>query len=185
MPGSGNLIYAITNSPKIQGAISFLSSSELQREFLPVKLVFIFFTAFFLGVIIYFYIKSSYLQTHVFQDIVEFLFWKPYGLGKMLKKWRKILSRVEKGTESEYKLAIIEADDFLSETLGKHGYEGKTFEERINKVEKAQLSNAEEILKTHKIRNSIVYDPDYKLDLNTAKKILDVYQQAVQNIENL
>ncbi len=178
-----NLIYSIANSQKLHEIFSFLSSPELQKALFPAKIVFIFFSlAFFVG-IIYFYIKSSYLPTHVFQDLSEFFLWKPYGFGKLTKRWKKIMTRIETGSESEYKLAIIEADDFLNETLRKRGYIGKSFEEQIQKVEKFQLSNKDEILENHKIRNSIVYDPDYKLDLEQAKKTLEVYQRTIQNIE--
>lgn len=163
--------------------ISYLSSLELQEKLFEVKIVFIFFSLIFFGVIIYLLIKSSYLKVKFWQDAVEFFTYKRYGLEQIVKRWNKILKGMEKGSESDFKLAIIEADDFINETLQKKGYSGKTFEERIGQVKKTDLPNFEEVLEVHKIRNSVVHDPDYRLDLEQAKKIMETYDRAIRNLE--
>ena len=163
--------------------ISYIFSPELQEELFLVKIVFIFFSVIFFVAVIFFLANSSYLKYQLLQEVTEFFSWKSYGLRRIAKRWGKIQRRIETGSESEYKLAIIEADDFLSEVLEKRGYPGKTFEERAEQVEKIQLPNLEEVLEVHKTRNSIVYDPDYKLDLDQAKKILEIYETAIKNIE--
>ena len=39
-----------------------------------------------------------------------------------------------------------------------------------------------DVLTAHKIRNYIVYNPDYKLSIDSAKKILDTYEAATREI---
>ncbi len=170
------------NSPKAQEIISFITSPELQQELFPAKVVFIFFSVLFLVGIVYLLIDSTYLKEHFWYDVVEFLSWKPYGFIKIMKKWNQIRSRIEEGTESEYKLAIIEADDFLNEMLERKGYKGETLEERLDKAEKEQVPNRQEIIKVHEIRNSVVYDPDFKLNLEQARKTIDIYEDAIRNL---
>ena len=80
------------------------------------------------------------------------------------------------------KLAIIDADDFLGEVLDDRGYEGKDFQETINKAGRLIAPILNDVLKAHEARNSIVYDPDYKLSDDQAKKILATYEQAVNSI---
>ena len=163
--------------------ISYIFSPELQKELFLVKVVFIFFSVIFFVAVILFLVNSSYLKYQSWQEVAEFFSWKSYGLRRIAKRWKKIHRRIETGSESDYKLAIIEADDFLNEILEKRGYPGKTFEERVGQVEKIQLPNLEEVLEVHKTRNSIVYDPDYKLDLDQARKILEIYEQSIKGIE--
>lgn len=170
--------------PWIKEEISFLFTPQLQEKLFPVKVVFIFFSAVFFIGIIYFLIKSSYLKVQFWQDLVEFFGWKSYGFIGIERKWAKIQKRIVIGSESEYKIAIIEADNLLRSNLEKRGYSGKTFKEMIEKVEKEGIFSPQEILKAHQVRNSIVYDPDYELDLEEAKKILKVYKEAILNLES-
>jgi len=78
-------------------------------------------------------------------------------------------------------MAIIEADDFLSETLQDRGFEGKTFEELVNSGRVA-IQNYDEIMQAHEIRNAAVYDPNYKIDINKTKKILSLFEAAIKNV---
>ena len=171
-----------TESPEVQKIIYYITLPDLQEKLFLAKVIFIFFTLAFLTGVIYFVVKSSYLEIQIVRDLTEFFTWKPYGFIRLKKSWEKIQKRVVTGSESEYKVAIIEADNLLNATLEKRGYKGKNFEERIGQVEKDTLSNPEEVLGAHKIRNFIVYDPDYKLDLDEAKKTLKIYEEAIQNI---
>jgi len=86
---------------------------------------------------------------------------------------------LKKGDESEYKLAIIEADTVLDDVLEKVGYSGETLEDKIDKVSLVVISNKEEILEAHKVRNTIVYNPNYKVELEEAKKLLEIYKKAL------
>lgn len=175
-------ITTFTVAAQLQQTISYITSSELQRELFLLKIVFIFFSVVFLGGIIYFLVTSSYIKAHFWYDVIEFFAWKPYGFLKLINRWKKIKQRIEKGAEPEYKLAIIEADDFLNEILETKGYKGKNFEERIERVEKIDLPGREDIIKAHEVRNSVVYDPDFKLDLEQAREAISKYENAIRSL---
>jgi len=166
----------------IRDFIYFISSPNLQDMLFPIKLVFAFFTMFFLSAIIYFLVNSSYLKYQFVEDVTEFISWQAYGLREITNRWNKIKKRAENGIEAEYKLALIEADDFLNEMLEERGFKGDNFEELVNNAGKIMLPEMEEILSAHEIRNAIVYNPDYKIDLEQVKKILSVYENATKNI---
>ena len=163
--------------------IAYIFSPGLQEELFLVKVVFIFFSVIFFAAVMFLLFTSSYLKQQFWQDTTDFFAWKAYGLRKVIRRWKKIQKRIDTGSEAEYKLAIIEADDFLDEILENKGYPGKDFEERVKQVEIIQLPNLEEILEAHILRNSIVYDPDYRLDLDQAKRILEIYERGIKNIE--
>jgi ribosome assembly protein YihI (activator of Der GTPase) len=116
---------------------------------------------------------------------VEFFTYKPYGVKRLVKVWSKIEKKMEGASESEYKLAVIEADNILNDLLKKIGYAGQTLGEKLEKITSATISNIDELLEAHKTRNNIVHDPDYKLSLDEAKKILEIYKVALKSLEAL
>ena len=166
----------------IKDFIYFISSSQVQDYLFPVRLIFVAFAMFFLAGVIYFMLNSSWLKYKFLEDVTEFFSWQSYGLREISKRWGKIRKRIESGTEADFKLAIIEADDFLSEVIEEAGFGEDNFEESIKKSGRLLADRSEEILSAHQIRNSIVYNPDYKISGEQARKTLDIYEWAVSNI---
>ena len=166
----------------IKDFIYFISSPQLQDYLFPVKLVFVTFAMFFLAFVIYFMINSSWLQYKFLEDAIEFFSWQAYGSREMSKQWNKIKKRTESGSISDYKLAIIDADDLLAEVLDNRGFEGDDFQETIEKAGRLISPILSDITRAHEVRNSIVYDPNYNLTVDQAKKMLSVYESAVNSI---
>jgi hypothetical protein len=173
---------ALYNFFGIKDFIYYISSSQIQDMLFPVKLVCIFFAIFFLFFVIYLMINSSWLQYKFLEDVTEFFSWQAYGQREMARQWDRIRKRTESGAESDYKLAVIDADDFLGEVLENGGYDGKDFEESIKKAGRLIAPILDDVLKAHETRNSIVHNPDYKLSVDEAKKVLDTYESAVKGI---
>jgi hypothetical protein len=148
----------------------------------PIKIVFVAFTMFFLVAVIYFMVNSSFVHYRFLEDASEFISWRAYGSKEIFKRWKKIKDKMKAGTEASYKLAVIEADDFLLEIFEEKDYTGENFEEIIKKIDKKMLSNIDQIKEAHEVRNSIVYDSEYKLDTEQAKRILAAYEYAINAI---
>ena len=127
-------------------------------------------------------INSSWLQYKFLEDVGEFFSWKAYGDREMSKKWDKIKKRIKSGSESDYRLAIIDADDLLLQVLDERGYEGDNLVDVINKAGKLMESISKDVLAAHEARNSIVYNPDFKLSADQAQKLLSVYESAVRTV---
>ena len=168
---------------EFENLISFVISPSIQGSLLVVKIVFIFFSLFFLGGTIYFLFHTTWLKRILLQDLVEILTYRPYWIRKITRVWRKIIKRLETGLESEYKLAVIEADSLLNDTLKRMGYFGESLGERLEKLTKATLPNIEQVWEAHKTRNNIIHDPDYRLALDQAKGALAIYEQALRNLQ--
>ena len=83
------------------------------------------------------------------------------------------------------KLAIIEADALLNEVLERMAYTGESLGERLKQVESSVLPNIEQVWQAHRVRNDIVHDPDYRLPVDRAKAILEVYEQAFKHFDAL
>lgn len=140
---------------------------------------------FFLVVIIYSLARSNYLRMIFWQDFFEFFTFKMYGAKKIAKRWEGISKRLTTASESEYKLAVIEAESVLEEILIRMGLSGQSFGERIKRIQKAQLPSLDDVLQAHQMRNNVVHDPDYKLTLQETKKAIDVYERALKELDAL
>jgi len=163
--------------------ISYLVSPLFPVWLAELKVIFLIFSFLFLIGIVYFLIKTNWLRLFFLQDLIEFLTFRPYRLKRALKKWKKILSRLETGLESESKLALIEAEAILDETLKEMGYTGETLGERLKNVTSDILSNIEQVLEIHKICSDIRYDPTYKLSLDGARAAISIYEKALKDLE--
>jgi len=149
------------------------------------RIIFIAVFLFFLFWIIYFISKTSWLRFYFLEDAVEFFTYQPFGARKIVKQWNKIKRRLETGSEPESKLVILEADSMLNDILEKMGFAGGTLGERLKHLTPASLPNIEEVLEAHKIRNNIVYDPDYRLTIDEARRIVLIYEKALINLQAL
>lgn len=167
----------------INAILSYINSLELQWLLPLLKPVFVVFGLFLLIIILYFLATTEFLRLKFFQDWIEFFTHQPYGLRKAARAWQKIMKKLETANESEYKLLVIEADEMLDDILEKAGFSGQTLDERLKKLSEGILSNIDEIQEAHKIRNRIIHDPDYRLDLDQTKKALTAYEQALYDLQ--
>jgi hypothetical protein len=150
-----------------------------------IKIIFISISLLLLLFIIFFISKTSWLRSRYLEGITEFLTYKPFGAGKIVKQWEKIKRRLETGLEAERKLIIIEADSIFNNVLERMGYIDENFELRIKRLTPEILPNIEEILEAHKICNNIIYDPDYRLNLDQTKRIILIYEKALIDLQIL
>lgn len=169
----------------LEQIISFILNPTFTGWLLFIKILFIFISLLFLGVIIFTLFKSEWLKRIILWDLQEFLTYRPFGVSKVVGKWQKIKKRLETGIESEAKLAIIEADTMLDTILARMGFGGTTLGERLERLTAVSLPNIEEVKQAHKIRNNIIHDPTYKLDLEEAKKIISAYEKALTDLQAL
>jgi len=164
---------------------SFLNSLEFQAKIFPIKTAFFAVSGLFAGAILFILLATHYLKWLFIEDLVQFFTSKPYGTKKITRAWGKVVKRLEGGVESEYKLAIIEADNMFDASLKRLGYLGASMEERMQKLAPATLPNISQVLEAHQTRNSIVHDPDYRLTTDEARGMLNVYEQAFRYLQIL
>jgi hypothetical protein len=138
---------------------------------------------FLLGVIIYCLVKSIYFNETVWRNVTEFLSRKSYGSGKAEKRWQTIAKRLENPNMAEWKLAVIEAENLADEVLGRMGYAGASFGERLKKVDASQLQSLDDLTAAHQTRNNIVHDPDYRLEIEEATRTLNSYERALRELD--
>lgn len=149
------------------------------------KAVSVVVSLFFLGIVIYSILK---LRKGIGQSLerVEESISAPDLPKKMMdRRWESILEKLEPDDGSSWKLAVIEADKILDDILKRIGYQGEDMGERLKQITPAQLSNIEEIWQAHKMRNNIVHHPDFEIKKAQARRAIEIYRRALEDLEAL
>lgn len=102
----------------------------------------------------------------------------------MKSQWSAIEKRLKSGNASEYKVAILEADKIVEKILGDIGYNGNTdMKQKIEHLNVMQPEDAAALDEVHKIRNRIVFEQDFHLDLQETEKYLEIYKTYLKKFD--
>ena len=69
--------------------------------------------------------------------------------------------------------------------LKRMGFAGQTLEEKLSKLTSATVDNLDDVYAAHKVRNSIVHNPDFRLSQDEARAALGAYQKAFNSLQIL
>ena len=166
--------------------ISYLAYPPYPSYFLVLKILFICISFYFIISIIYSMKYSHYIQWlwgDSRESLEEFLTKRPYGVRKIEAEWGKIKKRLETASESDHKLAIIEADGILDSVLKNIGYKGDSLGDRLKLINVEIIPSLDKVWEAYNVRNCIVRDPDYKITLEKSKRTLDIYEKALNELD--
>lgn len=167
----------------ISHIISTVTDPRMILVFFPWSLIFGIIGIGMLIFIIWVIWKFSWKQFVFLFDATEFFTYRAYGTGGLTNRWKNVLKRLETANEEEYKLAVLEADGMLDQALNRMGFAGDTLADRLQKVSTGIITNLPEVRQANAIRNNIVHDPDYRLTLSEARRIIEVYQTAFEGLD--
>lgn len=136
----------------------------------------LFVSALFIAGIIYSIIKSPYINIKI-EQYINTLGMKTLSRRRARQAWQQILLRTRKGTSSNFKAAILEADKIFDEILKLSGFYGESMDERLKKASVEQIPNFEDIKDSHRIAVKIGNDPDFTIDHKTAIETLKSYEK--------
>jgi len=162
---------------------NFIVEPNFTGTFLVIKIIFTVISFLMIVAIIFLFFASRWFRLFFVEDFVETFTKRPYRAKEALKRWLKIEKRLATDKESEHKLALIEADAFLSEVLNAIGNKGENVSEQLKTVDTEILPSLEQVKDAHNLRNDIVYDPDFRLSPDTAKRALGIYEKALRELE--
>jgi hypothetical protein len=165
--------------------ISFLSTPLVLSIVTIMKIVFIVISVILLVAIIILLKKTTWLRFRYFEDYTEFFSTRPFGKKEKFKKLENIDKKLNSGKEGEYKIAVVEVEDYLKEVLQKMGYKGETLDNILDQVDGKVLPSINKVKEVQKIRDNIVGDPNFNLTKDQAKNIVKIYEKALGELEAL
>ncbi len=144
----------------------------------------IFFILFNLGVaafIVYVWVTTGYVRRLFWWDMKEFFTYRAYNTRLIDKDWVKIKKRLLTKKETEFKLAIIDADILVNDVLVRAGYPGQPLAEKLELKPEA-FSNIEAMKGADRLYREIVGDPKRGLDYQEAKTAILAFEQGLKDV---
>lgn len=91
----------------------------------------------------------------------------------------QVFTHIASENPNDWKLAIIEADVILDETLKEKGYAGASLGERLRSISPSQLNSLDDAWTAHKIRNQIAHEgADFVLTKRLAEETINRYRRV-------
>ncbi len=132
---------------------------------------------------VYFALRIKALRQ---EDVIKYASVLPSDLEtKPLRneRWEKIQTYMESDNESDWKLAIIEADKLLDELVTKMGYIGDNLGERLKSVEPSDFLSLQAAWEAHKMRNRIAHEQGLQLTRREARRTIDLFAQVFKEFQ--
>lgn len=136
-------------------------------------------SALLLFLIIYTYIKHNQLSEEEMEMITaaEAAYRQKYGTEPKNWRWEEVQKHIEGMNPNDWKLAIIEADVLLQETLNEAGYVGSSIAEQLKNISPQQVRTIQAAWDAHKIRNQIAHSgSDFVLTKRVAQEAVAKYR---------
>jgi hypothetical protein len=103
--------------------------------------------------------------------------------GALRDRWNTILAHLDSPKESDWKLAVIEADKLVDDSLAKAGFPGATFGDRLSNISPGMLLSLDGIWWAHKVRNRLAHEVDYFLRYTEARQAVGYFEAALAELQ--
>ena len=163
-----------------------LDFRELAGNFLVPLLPFLYIVSILISFvliwgIIYAVARSGWIPIKLdrYSDMFHF---GDVGKRKQLRSWKRIVFMAKTDDINSWKKAILNADKIFDDVLKMSGYRGDTVHARFQQLPPEALSNREDIVQAHKIRDKIMQEPDFQITQAETISALKIYQKAFQEL---
>lgn len=107
-----------------------------------------------------------------------------HGAARENKTWNSVRAKLLSDNQSDWRLAIIEADIYLDRVLDQKGYYGDTLGDKFKQISPEQLPSIQIAWEAHKVRNRIAHDgSDYVLTMPEARRVLSYYEIVFRDLD--
>lgn len=98
--------------------------------------------------------------------------------------WNSVRSKLLSDNQSDWRLAIIEADIYLDRVLDQKGFYGDTLGDKFKQITPEQLPSIQIAWEAHKVRNRIAHDGSgFILTMPEARRVLSYYEIVFRDLE--
>ncbi len=98
-------------------------------------------------------------------------------------RWEIVGRYYNSANQSDWKLAILEADIMLQEVLKRSGFPGENIGEMLKNADRSKLNSLDSAWSAHKIRNEIAHSgADYILSRNTVETAISQYERVFDEL---
>lgn len=101
------------------------------------------------------------------------------------ERWNRIVDRITSDNQSDWKVAIMEADAMLDELLVEQGFPGENLGERLMNAELGDFLTLNQAWEAHKVRNRIAHSAEEEAHLTDreVQRVIRLYQQVFEEFD--
>lgn len=104
-----------------------------------------------------------------------------YQLPEPDPRWLQIQNHMASHNQSEWRVAILEADILLYDMLNQMGYPGDSIGEMLKQADSTSFATLDDAWKAHRIRNTIAHEgANYELTRGEAERAIRMYQRVFE-----
>ena len=98
-------------------------------------------------------------------------------------RWQRVEEHMTSLNLSDWKIAILEADNMLDEITKRMGFTGGTLGDRLRVIPHADFPYLEEAWQAHKFRNALAHKgTDFPLTRSDAERIINIYYRIFSGL---
>jgi hypothetical protein len=94
------------------------------------------------------------------------------------QSWKRIQGYIQSPQESQWRLAIIEADIMLGDLLEHLGLVGDSIGDKLKTVDKSNFRTIDLAWDAHKVRNQIAHDSSFMLTERETKRVIGLFEEV-------
>lgn len=95
------------------------------------------------------------------------------------QKWPIVLGHLESTTQSEWRLAILEADNMLGDLTAEQNIAGGTLGERLSNANAQTFRTLQSAWEAHKVRNRVAHEGAlFELSQREARRVIALYEEV-------
>lgn len=100
---------------------------------------------------------------------------------RRVERWAAVLENVGSTSDSDWRLAILEADIMLDDMLKDIGTFGDTVAERLKSVNEHTLPSVQKAWEAHLVRNRIAHDgANFTLSQHEARRVIGLFETVLK-----
>ncbi len=135
-----------------------------------------------LAIIIYSFIRIHEISAEETKKLGLALSWDSERTQKNVR-WERVEQYMTSLNSSDWKIAILEADNILDDIVERIGYKGTTLGERMKNIEASDFPYLEEAWQAHKLRNALAHKgTEYELSRSEAEHAINTYHRVFSEL---
>ncbi|MEK7118216.1 MAG: hypothetical protein AAB869_01270 [Patescibacteria group bacterium] len=131
----------------------------------------------------YSFMRFSEIMTEEKKKLGVVLAWEHERTEKN-HRWERVEEHMRSQNPSDWKMAILDADNILDEIVERMGYRGETLGERMKMIEPSDFPYLDDAWRAHKMRNDIAHQggADYVLTHSLAEGTINIYHRIFKEL---
>ncbi len=167
-------------------AVGHFFATSTGGGFASIKTIILLITIFAIAMALYALIRVIELQNLEHEELKHHIAEAKMHeeKGPQNARWEAIVARVNGGTQSDWRVAVIDADSMLDEVLAEQDFLGETLGERLTNADPGTFRTLSNAWEAHNVRNMVAHQgTGYELTEREAKRVIALYETVFTELE--